>query len=249
MLVAGGNLIRKVLFPAEILPIVTVLTGLVNFGFSLVNPGGVPRLLPACRWRPAELALAAAHRPRAARLHARVVAPAVQPDGAFPRPARPGRQPDDALVLGHADHLLAVRGARAVSRLLALNPLTHLAVAYQEVLFLDGPFASGADCPGLARRPSVCWPRATSSSIGCAIRSRRKCERADARAPRRSKDLPALRPPQEFGTLKSALLSGGVLRDLRPDEHVRGARRRVVDVPPAAPSASSAATARARARC
>src|SRR6478736_5540586 len=31
VLVAGGNLIRKVLFPAEVLPLVTVTAGLVNF--------------------------------------------------------------------------------------------------------------------------------------------------------------------------------------------------------------------------
>src|SRR5688572_20312356 len=34
-LIAGGNLIKKVLFPAEILPIVTVLAGLVHFCFGL----------------------------------------------------------------------------------------------------------------------------------------------------------------------------------------------------------------------
>ena len=31
VLISGGNLIRKVLFPAEVLPIVTVLAGLVHF--------------------------------------------------------------------------------------------------------------------------------------------------------------------------------------------------------------------------
>ncbi len=35
MLIAGGNLIRKVLFPAEVLPIVTVLAGLVHFCLGL----------------------------------------------------------------------------------------------------------------------------------------------------------------------------------------------------------------------
>ena len=34
-LIAGGNLIRKVLFPAEILPIVTVFAGLVHFCLGL----------------------------------------------------------------------------------------------------------------------------------------------------------------------------------------------------------------------
>ena len=35
VLVSSGNLIRKVLFPAEVLPLVTVIAGLVNFGFGL----------------------------------------------------------------------------------------------------------------------------------------------------------------------------------------------------------------------
>ena len=35
VLVAGGNLIKKVLFPAEVLPIVTVLAGLVHFCLGL----------------------------------------------------------------------------------------------------------------------------------------------------------------------------------------------------------------------
>src|ERR671921_254928 len=35
VLIAGGNLIRKVLFPAEVLPLVTVLSGLVHFCLGL----------------------------------------------------------------------------------------------------------------------------------------------------------------------------------------------------------------------
>ena len=35
VLVSGGNLIRKVLFPAEVLPLVTVIAGLVNFCLGL----------------------------------------------------------------------------------------------------------------------------------------------------------------------------------------------------------------------
>jgi ABC-type polysaccharide/polyol phosphate export permease len=37
VLIAGGNLIKKVLFPAEILPIVTVLANMVHFFFGLVS--------------------------------------------------------------------------------------------------------------------------------------------------------------------------------------------------------------------
>ena len=36
ILISGGNLIKKVMFPAEILPIVTVLSNLVHFLFGLL---------------------------------------------------------------------------------------------------------------------------------------------------------------------------------------------------------------------
>src|SRR6188472_3219032 len=35
-LISGGNLIKKVLFPAEVLPIVSVLANLVHFGLGLI---------------------------------------------------------------------------------------------------------------------------------------------------------------------------------------------------------------------
>src|SRR5687767_15116816 len=40
ILISGGNLIKKVLFPAEILPIVTVLSNMVHFFFGLVVLAG-----------------------------------------------------------------------------------------------------------------------------------------------------------------------------------------------------------------
>src|SRR5919112_3212270 len=40
VLISGGNLIKKVLFPAEILPIVTVLSNMVHFFFGLVILSG-----------------------------------------------------------------------------------------------------------------------------------------------------------------------------------------------------------------
>src|SRR3954468_15431823 len=36
ILIAGGNLIKKVMFPAEVLPIVSVLANLVHFLFGLI---------------------------------------------------------------------------------------------------------------------------------------------------------------------------------------------------------------------
>ena len=46
VLIAGGNLIKKVLFPAEVLPIVTVLANMVHFLPRPADPGGLPHLLP-----------------------------------------------------------------------------------------------------------------------------------------------------------------------------------------------------------
>ena len=46
-LIAGGNLIKKVLFPAEILPIVSVLANMVHFFLGLPILAGVPDRLPA----------------------------------------------------------------------------------------------------------------------------------------------------------------------------------------------------------
>jgi ABC-type polysaccharide/polyol phosphate export permease len=49
VLISGGNLIKKVLFPAEMLPIVTVLANMVHFFLGLPILGGVPDLLPGAR--------------------------------------------------------------------------------------------------------------------------------------------------------------------------------------------------------
>ena len=40
VLISGGNLIKKVLFPAEVLPIVTVLSNMIHFIFGLVVLAG-----------------------------------------------------------------------------------------------------------------------------------------------------------------------------------------------------------------
>src|SRR4051795_3140052 len=40
VLISGGNLIKKVLFPAEVLPIVTVLANMVHFFFGLIILAG-----------------------------------------------------------------------------------------------------------------------------------------------------------------------------------------------------------------
>ena len=139
VLVAGGNLIRKVLFPAEILPIVTVLTGLVNFALSLLILAGFlayyarPVSVGELAWLPIivfvqlTFTLALSLLLSSLTVHFRdlrdllsnlltlafFATPIVYPLSQAPEWARP---------------------------LLLLNPFTHLAVAYQEVLVVPGPF-------------------------------------------------------------------------------------------------------------
>src|SRR5580692_2550122 len=62
-LIAGGNLIKKVLFPAEILPIVSVLANMVNFllGLLILIPGLIYyhrlQFTPALLWFPVTIAV------------------------------------------------------------------------------------------------------------------------------------------------------------------------------------------------
>jgi ABC-type polysaccharide/polyol phosphate export permease len=142
VLIAGGNLIRKVMFPAEVLPLVTVLAGLVHFCLGLIILAGfiayyrvavtpvdllwLP-LLVAVQWT---LTTGLALFLSALTVHFRdlrdllanlltlwfFATPIIYPLAAAPPEIR---------------------------RALALNPFTHLAVAYQEVLFVPGPFTPG----------------------------------------------------------------------------------------------------------
>ena len=138
-LIAGGNLIRKVLFPAEVLPIVTVFAGLVHFCLGLPILAAffiyyrVPVLLGDLAWLPlivfAQLlmTLGFALLLSALTVHFRdlrdllanvltlgfFLTPIIYPLSQTPTWARP---------------------------LLNLNPFTTLAVSYQEVLVVPGPF-------------------------------------------------------------------------------------------------------------
>jgi ABC-type polysaccharide/polyol phosphate export permease len=142
VLISGGNLIRKVLFPAEVLPLVTVLSGLVHFclglpilaAFLAYYRIGVEPL--DLLWLPvvmlvqllftAGLALLLA----AITVHFRDVRDLLT----------------NALYLWFfATPILypvsqAPPGAR---QWLRLNPFTHLATAYQEILYVDGRFVAG----------------------------------------------------------------------------------------------------------
>ena len=141
VLIAGGNLIRKVLFPAEVLPIVTVLAGMVHFllGFPILAAFFVyyrdqVHLYPAdLLWLPVivavqlTLTLGLALVISALTVHFRDIrdllanlltlwffaTPIIYPLSEVPENIR---------------------------RYLAFNPFTPLVLAYQEVLFLEGPF-------------------------------------------------------------------------------------------------------------
>ena len=140
VLVSGGNLIKKVMFPAEVLPIVTVLAGLVNFclGLPIVAAFLIYYRVPIAPldllWLPVivlvqlVLTIGIALVVSSLTVHFRDVrdllanlltlwffaTPII-----YPLSQAPGR----------------------VRQLLNLNPFTHLALAYQDALFLPGPFA------------------------------------------------------------------------------------------------------------
>jgi ABC-type polysaccharide/polyol phosphate export permease len=141
VLIAGGNLIRKVLFPAEVLPLVTVLAGLVHFCLGLpilalfliyyrvpVEPLDLiwfPLIVAIQLVLMAGLALLVS----ALTVHFRDVRDLLQ----------------NLLTLWFFATPIIYPLSFAppnVQRLLDLNPFTHLAVAYQEVLFVQGRFTA-----------------------------------------------------------------------------------------------------------
>ena len=144
VLISGGNLIKKVLFPAEVLPIVTVLANMVHFFFGLSILAAFmlwyrwPVNVLELAWFPVVvlvqliLTLGFALILSALTVHFRdlrdilgnlmtfwffstpIIYSHVKPDGT---PFFPG-----------------IGGT-----LLQLNPFTHLAITYQEILYFNGP--------------------------------------------------------------------------------------------------------------
>lgn len=138
-LIAGGNLIRKVLFPAEVLPIVSVLANMVQFALALPmvflflllyrHPPDAAGLI----WLPvvilvqliftAGLALVLA----ALTVHFRDIRDILS----------------NVLMLWFfATPIIypwSQKEVAAYRHLFDFNPFTHLAVTYQEVLFFPGP--------------------------------------------------------------------------------------------------------------
>ena len=139
VLIAGGNLIKKVLFPAEILPIVTVLANMVHFFLGLPilaaflvyyrAPLGFPELFwfPVIVLAQLILALGLALMLSALTVHFRDIKDILSNLLTFWFFATPIIYPMSA----------APEFGR---RFLNLNPFTHLAISYQEVLFYPGPF-------------------------------------------------------------------------------------------------------------
>ena len=148
-LMSGGNLIKKVLFPAEILPIVHVLSNMMHFFF------GLPILLASwCGSRPTT------HRrgvvvPRGCRRAAAVHA---RPRLLLAALTVHFRDIKDILSnlltlwffatpIIYPMHLAPGTISKTV---LNANPFSHFAVSYQEILFYSGPSDIGAGCSAVA---------------------------------------------------------------------------------------------------
>jgi lipopolysaccharide transport system permease protein len=146
VLISGGNLIKKVLFPAEILPIVSVLANMVHFFFGLPILAGFLlyyhrplnaselALFPLVVLVQLVLTAGFALILSALTVHFRDIrdilsnlltfwffaTPIIYPYFLFEDPA-------------HPEHVVWQ------AMLLKLNPFTHLAITYQEILFFPGP--------------------------------------------------------------------------------------------------------------
>ena len=139
VLISGGNLIKKVLFPAEILPIVSVLANMVHFFLGLPVVAvfliyyGRPLQFSELVWFPVVvfvqllLTLGLALILSALTVHFRDIRDILTNLLTFWFFATPIIYPMS----------LAPPFGR---RLLNLNPFTHLAISYQEILFYEGPF-------------------------------------------------------------------------------------------------------------
>src|SRR6186713_1170613 len=139
VLLAGGNLIKKVMFPAEVLPIVSVFAGLAHFCLGLPILAlfliyyRVPVVWTDLLWLPIivlvqlVLTIGIALFVSALTVHFRDVRDLLANLLTLWFFATPIIYPLE-------------QAPERVQRLLNLNPFTHLAAAYQEVLFRPGPF-------------------------------------------------------------------------------------------------------------
>jgi lipopolysaccharide transport system permease protein len=140
VLISGGNLIKKVLFPAEILPIVTVLANMVHFFLGLPILAAFllyfqrPLNLSEIAWFPGivlvqlVLTLGFALILSALTVHFRDLRDILSNLMTFWFFSTPIIYP----------YFIFTEAWQ--TRLLQLNPFTHLAISYQEILFFAGPF-------------------------------------------------------------------------------------------------------------
>jgi len=143
VLIGHGNLIKKVLFPAEILPIVTVLANMVHFFLGLPILIGFliyywrPLTFVELLWFPvvvlvqALLTTGLALILSALTVHFRDIRDLLSNLLTFWFFATPIIYPMNQATSQAPDF---------AKNLLNLNPFTHLAISYQEILFFEGPF-------------------------------------------------------------------------------------------------------------
>jgi lipopolysaccharide transport system permease protein len=140
VLISGGNLIKKVLFPAEVLPIVTVLSNMVHFLFGLVILAGFLiwhqrplnldelALFPVVVLVQLVMTMGFALILSALTVHFRDIKDILSNLLTFWFFATPIIYPYFVFPEGSLQ-----------AKLLKLNPFTHLAITYQEILFFEGP--------------------------------------------------------------------------------------------------------------
>jgi ABC-type polysaccharide/polyol phosphate export permease len=142
-LVAGGNLIKRVLFPAEVLPIVAVLANMVHFFFGglvlaafLIGFRHAPDW-SGLSWLPVVVAiqlvftLGLALFLSALTVHFRDVRDLLANVLTLAFWATP---------IVYPWTFEALRDEAWFQWVLSLNPVAHLVIAYQELLFFEGPF-------------------------------------------------------------------------------------------------------------
>ena len=142
VLISGGNLIKKVLFPAEILPIVTVTANMVHFFLALpilvvfLIYYKAPLTMAELVWFPVVVAvqylftLSCALLLSALTVHFRDIRDILS----------------NVLTLWFFgtpiiySYLHLPETAKPFMKYMNLNPFVHLAISYQEILFFEGPF-------------------------------------------------------------------------------------------------------------
>jgi ABC-type polysaccharide/polyol phosphate export permease len=154
VLIAGGNLIRKVLFPAEVLPIVTVLAALVHFCLGLLIVAAAITIFEVAvtatdlLWLPVVVlvqlvfTLGLALLLSALTVHFRDMRDLLANVLTLWFFATPILYPIEVVDVRWRP-------------LLELNPFTHLARAYQQVLFVEGPYQE--------------WPHLLALGAGAAL--------------------------------------------------------------------------------